>query len=427
MRKLLDRLQGRGHGVVLVRGALGAFIVKITGIGVLFGLHVLLARLLGVDQYGIYVYVITWINILTIPCLLGFNTSLVRFIAEYKAKQQWGLLKGIIRRSTQTVLGFSVLTSIVGVAVIWFLRQRLSDEQAIIFYIGFGLLPIFALCQLRGAALRALRCIVQSELLLIVIRPVLLGLIVLAFFFTLEGKLKVTNVMTSNIAAVAGVFITGTILLSRVLPEFVSQAEPVYAQRQWLKVSLPLMLTTTMHLVLNRTDVVMLGIILGTKQVGLYAAASNIAGITIFGLVATSGIAAPIISELYHTGKNKKLQSILTLAARNICFHNSSKHCINYTGKVCVGVFWPRICYRICSTYYSSGWPGGQCLIRFSGTGNGYDRPSEPSGNYSYVKRCDQYCIECRANTCVWPIRSSYIYYFYDGVVEYYYDYLRPL
>lgn len=78
MRKFLDRLRGTGHGAVLARGALGVFIVKITGAGVLFGLHVLLARLLGVGQYGIYVYAISWISIMVVLCLLGFHTSLVR-------------------------------------------------------------------------------------------------------------------------------------------------------------------------------------------------------------------------------------------------------------------------------------------------------------------------------------------------------------
>jgi len=56
VRKFLDRLQGTGHGAILARGALGTFIVKVAGAGLLFGLHVMLARLLGVEQYGIYVY-----------------------------------------------------------------------------------------------------------------------------------------------------------------------------------------------------------------------------------------------------------------------------------------------------------------------------------------------------------------------------------
>ena len=193
MRKFLDRLQGSGNGAVLARGALGAFIVKITGAGILFGLHVLLARLLGVTQYGIYVYAITWINILAILCLLGYHTSLVRFIAEYNAKQQWAKLRGILRRSSQAVLAFSIFVGIIAVAIIFFLRHRVSTELATAFYIGFALLPVFSLCRLREAALQALKCVVQSELLLRVIRPLLLGLIVAGLFFWTQAQFTQNN------------------------------------------------------------------------------------------------------------------------------------------------------------------------------------------------------------------------------------------
>jgi len=303
---------------VLARGAIGVLIVKVAGAGLLFGLHAMLARLLGVSQYGIYVYAITWINILAILCLLGFPASLVRFIAEYNAKQQWGLLRGILRQSTQTVLGFSILVSTVGVIIIFFLNDQLSSELAISFYIGFALLPVFALSTLREASLRAIKCVVQSELLLQVIRPVLLGLIVLGLFSTLRASLTVTYVMTANIVAVVGVFITGTILLRKSLPESALQAKPAYAQSQWLKVSLPLLLIAGMHIILKRTDIVMLGILRGSQDAGIYSAASQISNLVVFALMAINAILAPMISELYHTGQKQQLQRIITLAAKAI-------------------------------------------------------------------------------------------------------------
>ena len=352
MLKLLDRLQGTGYGAVLARGAFGVFVVKVAGTGLFFGLHVLLARLLGVSRYGIYVYAITWINILVILCLLGFPGSLVRFIAEYNAKQQWGLLRGILRRSTQTVLGFSILVGAIGAIIIFFLRSRLSSEVAISFYIGFALLPVFALSTLREASLRALKCVVQSELLLRVIRPVLLGLIVLGIFSTLRASLTVSYVMSANAVAVVGVFITGTILLRKSLPESASQAVPAYAQRQWLKVSLPLLLIAGMHIILKRTDIVMIGAILGSDDAGIYSAASRISDLVVFGLMAINSILAPMISELYHSGRKQELQRIITLAARAIFVFTLSasvilvvfgKHVLTFFGREFAVAFVPLL------------------------------------------------------------------------------------
>jgi len=307
-----------GHRAILARGALGAFIVKIAGAGLLFGLHVLLARLLGVSQYGIYVYAITWINILAILCLLGFQTSLVRFIAEYKAKQQWGLLQGIIRRSTQAVLAFSILVGIIAAIIIFFLRHRLSGELAIAFYIGFGSLPIFALCRLREASLRALKHVVQSELLLKIIRPALLASFVGFLFMTVSNSLRATHVISCNLAALVIVFFTGTVLLQSKLHKDVHKAKPEYTQKQWLKVSLPLLLIASMAMVLSQTDIIMVGAIRGADEAGIYSAASRISNLVVFGLMAINAILAPMISELYHTGQKQKLQRIITLAAKGI-------------------------------------------------------------------------------------------------------------
>lgn len=315
---LWRKLQTDANSAIVARGAIGSFIVKIAGAGVLFGLHILLARLLGVSQYGIYVYVITWMNILSILCLLGFHTSLVRFIAEYKAKQQWGLLRGIIRRSTQTVLAFSILVGIIAAATTLFLKERISGELSIVFYIAFALLPIFVLCKLREASLRALKCVVQSELLLRVIRPVLLAMIVLGLFFTLREPLKAAYVMVGDIATIVSVFLIGTVLLRKAMPEPVRRARSAYAERRWLKVSLPLLLMAWMHLILKHTDIIMLGAIRGSDQAGIYSAASRISNLVIFALMAINAILAPMVSELYHTGRMEELQRIVTLAARAI-------------------------------------------------------------------------------------------------------------
>jgi O-antigen/teichoic acid export membrane protein len=275
----------------------------------------MLAQLLGVDEYGIYVYAITWINILTILCLLGFPTSLVRFIAEYKAKQQWNLLKGIAHRSNQIVLAFSVLVGIIAAAVTLLLKERISVGVVVTFYIGFGLLPIVALSTLRQASLRALNFVVQSEMLLLVIRPVLLCLIVLGLSITLGGSLKAAHVMAGNFTAVVGVLFIGTVLLRKALPKSASETKPAYAQRQWLKVSLPLLLIDGMQILLKRTDIIMIGAILGSDDAGIYSAASRISNFVVFALLAINAILAPMISELYHTGRGRELQRIIILAS----------------------------------------------------------------------------------------------------------------
>ncbi len=315
---LWRKLQTDANSAIVARGAIGSFIVKILGAAIAFGLHILLARLLGVTQYGIYIYALTWLNVLAILCLLGFHTSLVRFIAAYKAQEKWGLLRGIVRRSTQFVVIFSLLISGIGGIVVWFLRSRVGQDEAATFGVALILLPVLVLVRLREASLRALKRVVRSELPFRITRPLLLAAALSGLYLYLRQPLQATQAMVINLIAVFAALVIGTVWLVKELPEQVRDAQPVYAEKEWLKVSLPLLLVAGMYLILKHTDIIMLGAIRGSDEAGIYSAASRVSDLVVFGLMAINAILAPMVSELYHTDRKQQLQQIITLAARVI-------------------------------------------------------------------------------------------------------------
>lgn len=49
IRGLWRKLQADANSAIVARGAIGSFVVKILGAAIAFGLHILLARLLGVN------------------------------------------------------------------------------------------------------------------------------------------------------------------------------------------------------------------------------------------------------------------------------------------------------------------------------------------------------------------------------------------
>jgi O-antigen/teichoic acid export membrane protein len=124
--------------------------------------------------------------------------------------------------------------------------------------------------------------------------------------------------MAGNFTAVVGVLLIGTVLLQKALPKSALETKPAYAHRQWLKVSLPLLLIDGMQILLKRTDIIMIGAILGSDDAGIYSAASRISNFVVFALMAINATLAPMISELYHTGHGRELQRIIMLASRAI-------------------------------------------------------------------------------------------------------------
>jgi len=57
----------------------------------------------------------------------------------------------------------------------------------------------------------------------------------------------------------------------------------------------------------------LLGMIRGTTEAGIYAIATKIAILVTFGLQISNQILAPMISEFYHDGQNAKLQEVVSL------------------------------------------------------------------------------------------------------------------
>ena len=317
MQKLLHKIRyGKGYGSILVRGALGAFTVKIAGTGIIFLLNVMLARILGAQQYGIYVFGITWIQILVVICLLGFQTSLIRFVAEYNFKRQWGCLCGILQISNRYVLGFSVGISLLGSLFLFILHDRISSEMAMTLFIALIYLPFLAFCRLREACLAGFKQVIHSELLLRVINPILTILATSVLFLWMGQEMTASTAMVATLAAILGTTITAQFFLVHKQPAPLKQVRPEFQTGNWLSVSLPLLLLAGGHVTILRIDILMLGIIHSSESAGIYAAACRASNFVIFGYMAINSILVPLMSELYHQRNLAALQQNVTRAAR---------------------------------------------------------------------------------------------------------------
>jgi len=302
----------------LARGAGGSFSVKVLGAAIAFALQILLARLLGASQYGVYIYALTWILVLSVICQLGMNTSLLRFVAAYNAKNEWGLLRGILSRSMQYVFLASFVISITASLIVWLNYEQIGRDQSKTFWIAFILLPLLSLTGLRSAGLCGLKHVVLAALPDSFFRPLLIAALAGLTYMYTQHNLQAMQVMFFNLVGVMTALIISSIWLRKVLPKQIKHCKPVFSEREWLAVSFPLLFMAGMQLILHQIDIIMIGIILDTEQAGIYAVASRITGLVIFGLSAANSIAAPMISELYSTERHQALQRVVTLSARGV-------------------------------------------------------------------------------------------------------------
>ena len=107
------RLNHLFHGdslrAFLLRGVLGSGVLKIFHTLLILATAILLARTLGPEGYGIYAFAYALATLIAIPAQMGLPTLVVREVARYQLKEEWGYLKGILRFSNQVVLGLAAL------------------------------------------------------------------------------------------------------------------------------------------------------------------------------------------------------------------------------------------------------------------------------------------------------------------------------
>ncbi|HEM45577.1 MAG TPA: hypothetical protein ENO23_00865, partial [Alphaproteobacteria bacterium] len=301
--------------------AAGSAGLRVTNAGLALLISVLLARLLGPSGYGIYAFAYAVVMLLALPTQAGLPTLLVREVARYEERGRWDLIAGLLRRSNQTVGLLALLVGGTAMVVVFAFVRDPGDAQVVTFLWALTLLPLMALGNLRGATLRGLRRVVQGQLPEFLVRP---GLFLLALLVALLlGSVLVSSfeltpqlAMALHAGAAFVAFIIGVWLLRRELPPEVRRTAPAYRTRAWAGSLLPLTLLAGMELINGQMDVVLLGILASTQDVGIYRVAWSVSLPVVFTLTGVNLVVAPHLARAYSAGDIPQLQRLATWSAR---------------------------------------------------------------------------------------------------------------
>jgi O-antigen/teichoic acid export membrane protein len=296
----------------LARAASTAFLINTVGTGLAFLSQLVLARFLGVEGYGIYAYVFAWTTILALLATLGFQTGILRFASAYRAREEWPLLRGVLRYVVRRVGLAGVLIGIITAGVILALRRHLSPELARTFLVACALVPVLALLQVQGSVARAFggvaSALAPQNLLSRAIVLAVIGIWGLLFSAMIEPSAAMAVMLLATAVALGCV----NWAVRWLQPPQLADASPSYLAQEWRRVALPLLFMATVHVLLSRSDLLLLGVLTDTTSVGVYAVAARIADLVGFALTAVNVIFAPQIAALHARGDHAALQAAVT-------------------------------------------------------------------------------------------------------------------
>ncbi|MEM1049954.1 MAG: polysaccharide biosynthesis C-terminal domain-containing protein [Pseudomonadota bacterium] len=257
---------------LLVHDAFFTFAIRVGSAAFAYLIHVLLARLLSVEEYGVYAGLWVWIVVAAHMAVFGFSESALRFLPRYMARGHAGLALGFLGTGFRVVALGSVGFACVGLGLIWLLQPVVPPAYLVglvIVTIGLpfaaGELYMEGVCRSFGWFGLA---IVPGYL----IRPVFIGLAVGVWAWSGHTP-DAGFVLIVAIVATGFLMCVQAWLVRRRLARQVGAVEATSRTGLWLRATLPLMFVNGAEEMFVASDVLILGLLGTPDEVALYFAA----------------------------------------------------------------------------------------------------------------------------------------------------------
>ncbi len=271
-------------------GAFGVFAVRILGAALGYALHVALARMLGPADFGVWAFAFTLVIVAGHAASIGFPDTVVRFLTDYIAREDWSRARGQVVAGVCVSLGVGVSLAALFAGVLMLLREHVAREMFTPLLMACAILPIFALQDWMDGASRAIGRPLLAMTPIFVLRPVaILGAAAVAA--ASGDALNAALIMGATFAGVAATALIQAIAFFRALPAPLRAAKARFEWSFWLRASLPLGLVVLADQAGGFAVVIALGFIAAPEETGAYFAAARI-----IGLVGLGGFAVSVIS-----------------------------------------------------------------------------------------------------------------------------------
>lgn len=299
-------LSDNNDSAIARRGAVFAFAIRIASAAIAYLSQILLARWMGAFEFGIFAYVWVFVLILGGLSTIGLNTSVLRFLPEYKEAEQWRLFRGFLSGSRWLVLGVSTAVTCLGIAATWSLHGVIADYYLVPLVVAFFCLPGYALTDIQDGIARSQSWIDLALIPPYIMRPFLLvamlGIVVWAGFPATALSALVAALVATYLTTIAQLAI-----MERRLDADLPKAKPSYRFPLWLKVSTPILVMHSFYMVMQHVDVLVLNLYVSPSDLAVYYAAIKTTGLIAFVHFAVTAAYSARFSEYHSAGSHELL------------------------------------------------------------------------------------------------------------------------
>jgi O-antigen/teichoic acid export membrane protein len=306
------------------RSALVVLAIRVAGAALAYGVQVLLARLLGKAEYGVYATVWIWVAILGHGALWGVGQSVYRFVPGYRARGQDELARGFLAAGAGFVLASALAVAGLGAVALWLARDLVGGAHLAPLAVALVVLPLFAMQDYLEGVARAFHWTGLAIAPPYLLRPALIVVFMLALMAA-GAPAEPAVAMIAFAIAVALSLAVQALLLAVRLRRALPPGPRALRVREWAATSLPIALVDLATLANSYLDVLLLSLLAPPEAVGLYFAATRLLQLVAFvpyaataataGRFAEAGALADRATLAVLAARTVRLVSLATLAA----------------------------------------------------------------------------------------------------------------
>ena len=307
-------IEGRDDRALAQRTALVAFAIRVASAFLAYLSQIIMARLLGTYDYGIYVVVWVWLLILGALTSLGFGTSVLRYIPEFIATERQDMLRGMLFGSRVFGVLASTLLALAGVAGAWAFGDFIGEHYLVPIYLAAICLPMMTLIEVQDGIARAYDWIDLALAPPYLVRPLMILVFLGGAAYFAEAS--VTTAMIASILAPWATAVGQLVLLERRLGSKVPAGPRTITAMPWIMASLPMFLIEGFFVLLTNTDVIVAGWYLPPEDIAVYFAVVKTLALVHFVYFAVRAASAHKFSQYHAAGDRARLEDFIQDSVR---------------------------------------------------------------------------------------------------------------
>lgn len=286
------------------------FIIKVFGFLAGYIFTLLISRFYGAEINGLVAISFSIFLIGSLIPRFGFDINLVKTFSSTPIEHA----KEVYYNTIKVSLLLALFISFLGILFNSFFCDVLNIEKPIYVIFGFASIPLWTLTIINAGALRGLKKIKEFSFLTNAGRFVFALFFLVIFYCFASYKEEYIPV----VAHTAGLLVLTIFSFFKVHSIIRSiEIKPTnFKVLDYVKDSFPLMLSSSLILLLGWTDTIFLGIYTSSKDVGIYHVALKLAALIGFSLQSMNSILAPKIAKAYKEEDKKLFNKLLSITIK---------------------------------------------------------------------------------------------------------------